>query len=223
MYPHIEKFIKDVLKENPVDLSMYKDPKFCTEMRMYALEKITFLILNLLRSRPPSKLASEISDVDHHGLNLLDYCLLAGLEDFGSIFSKLGCTNTIDTKKFSKTINQGLNKDNPPPMLAAINKSLQRINAELKKRKSLIWKKINYVIKKLPYKKHKFLILILSFGKIEVLKISIDDIEDLEENTRNNNLMGLKPNRLLFFNFASKAKNPETQVKKNYQRLSLVN
>lgn len=170
-----------------MDLSLYQDPKFCNEIRLYALEKTKFLLIDILRSRLPGEyngnhelfLSEGINTVDHNGLNLLDYCTLAGLNDFGGLFAKLGCTPTIDTVRFAKTINQPYDQNNIPLMISAINKAIKHINIDLKeysdkainkhsrkykKSKKTLWKKIKHVIKNFPYRNHKFAILLLSFG-----------------------------------------------------------
>lgn len=184
----IDKFIKDILSGQNVDLSLYVNPKFYIEMQLYALERIKFLLLDILRADLPYDdvkkhetflLSKGIHTIDHNELNLLDYCIIAGLDDIGCIFAKLGCRNSINSELFTKRINQGFTKNNLPPMVAAANKTLQHIKMDIKthddiftdlkhahgkKHKPTVWQKIKRTIKSFPYKDYKFSILILSFG-----------------------------------------------------------
>ena len=185
----IQDFIKSLLSNQNIDLSLYKSTVFCEKIELFALEKIKSILLNILASHLPHErvgstdpffLSEEINKPDHDGLTLLDYCSIAGLHDMGRIFAKLGCKNNIDTNAINKNINAFYTEDlNKPKLVRNINSAFESIEQGKQEYKDnplankspidgvanpTIWQKFKHIVKNFPYNQHKFAILVLLFG-----------------------------------------------------------
>lgn len=185
----IRQFIKQVLTSNDANLSPYDDPIFCKKMKLYALEKIKYLLLDILRSHLPHEhvgsndpfyLSSYINTVDREGLNLVDYCALAGFDEMGCLYAKLGGVNSIDLNRIQQKL---IDKDSlqleHSEMIDNILETKVKIEEAISEYKNspintrpmigggpnpTIWQKIKHVVVNFPYNHHKFSIFILLFG-----------------------------------------------------------
>ena len=109
----IKLFIKKLLVEKRVPAIMLEDPRMYSKLKIYALERIKHLILNILserahKNRLPNHVAKclreQINTVDYLGFNVLDYCVIAGLEDLAFEFCKIGAKNTVNLLEIKSTL-----------------------------------------------------------------------------------------------------------------------
>jgi hypothetical protein len=93
----VTKFINKLSNNETLDLSQYKDPRFCKELELYTLKKIQALLIKLSETHLSFEgrsarfyLSTYINNIDANGLNMLDYCLIAGLDNLPMMFAVLG-------------------------------------------------------------------------------------------------------------------------------------
>jgi len=189
MAHNIHKFIKQLLSSNEANLDLYHDPAFCKEMKLYALDKIKYLLLDILRAHLPHEhvgsndpffLSSSINTVDQEGLNLTDYCILAGLDDMGCIYAKLGGINSINLNQIQQTLSNNSSSElGNSEMINNIVETKLKVEKAISEYKNnplgekpmiygssnpTLWQKIKHVVINFPYSHHKFSIFILLFG-----------------------------------------------------------
>jgi len=124
----VATFIKKLSKGETLDLSQYKDPRFCKDLKRLTLKKIQALLIELseihlhFEGKPDRfYLSSFINRTDSNGLNLLDYCAIAGLEHFPMLFAVLGCELHQNVQRLYESLQVYYDIENAPRLVLKIN------------------------------------------------------------------------------------------------------
>lgn len=130
----VAAFIRKLSNNETLDLSQYQDPKFCKDLETYTLKKIKSLLIELaeihlsFEGRPDRfYLSTFINRVDNNGLNILDYCLVAGLDNFPMLFAALGCELHQNVLNLHTELQLYYDIENSPKSIFKINNAFIEI------------------------------------------------------------------------------------------------
>jgi hypothetical protein len=172
-------FIVALKNGEALNLSLYKDPKFCQDLQRYALKKVQSLLIELSEihlhfegSHERFYLSSFINRTDKDGFNMLDYCVIAGLDQFPLLFAVLGCDLHENIKNMHKSLQEYYDIEDAPKIITKINKVAQEIEQGIKQNhqtpliKDIKLKPLQRYIKKFCgyLKSHKIAIFLISVG-----------------------------------------------------------
>lgn len=175
----VAAFINTIKNGEAVDLTLYKDPRFCKDLRIDASKKIQALLAELLEihlhfetRKDHFYLSSFINKTDANGFNMLDYCVIAGLDQFSRLFSVLGCEPHKNVVNLHSSLREYYNVENAPSIIYKIRAAyfdiergkLQNIQTPLnqnKKTKSGRW---HFSKLKLFCKNHKIPLIFICIG-----------------------------------------------------------
>jgi hypothetical protein len=110
-------FINEALTSSSANLSNYKKEEFKVRVRIVAIESILALLQSINSAQMWAQSHDQVFDVENAinivnpitGLNMLDYCLVAGFDDFAIQLIRLGATSShIDSlqKNISHTFGE---------------------------------------------------------------------------------------------------------------------
>lgn len=114
-------FISNILSDPFIDLSVYKDKEYCKNLRKISHEHIHSILFQIhidqlnAESKGVIFELNKIINTKHKvtGCTMLDYCLIAGLDDLAMRLASLGCTNSTDTKIFTQNLQNHYTNDRP--------------------------------------------------------------------------------------------------------------
>lgn len=132
----VTTFIRKLVNNETLDLSQYNDPKFCKDLEKYTLKKIQALLIELAEIHlsfegKPDRfyLSTFINRVDNNGLNILDYCLIAGLDNFPMLFAVLGCELHQNILRLYTELQLYYDIENAPKAIFKINNAFTELTA----------------------------------------------------------------------------------------------
>ncbi len=173
-------FIKKVGKNETVELSLYKDSRFCKDLKRYALKKIQCLLLELSEIHLSFEgkndrfyLSGFISRTDSNGLNMLDYGAIAGLDSFPMLFATLGCELHQSINHLYENLQNYYDIEDMPESVIKINKVFaeieegkqQNLLTPLIKNKNLLPPLVGYGAKiRDRFKTHRIALLLITVG-----------------------------------------------------------
>jgi hypothetical protein len=121
-------FIRKLSNNEILDLYQYKDPRFCKDLKKYTLKKIQSLLIKLaeihlsFEGRPDRfYLSTFINRADNNGLNMLDYCIIAGLDEFPMLFAVLGCELHQNVVHLYESLQLSYDIEDAPKLIFKIN------------------------------------------------------------------------------------------------------
>jgi len=145
-----EQFIAKIFTDKDTDLSVYNDPKFCAALQLHCVNAIYMLLYITNKSQPVPKIVYDYFKAnsllnkrnDDTGLNIMDYCIIAGLNDFATKLNQIGCKPSQMTTQFQEKL-KSVFKESTPALVINTLAIFTMFAAELQKEtqaKSLVKK-----------------------------------------------------------------------------------
>lgn len=128
---NIEQFLHAVQNGEAVDFSLYKNPEFCKQLRLHVLTRIKILIFKTIRRSLSNKKTSQvINQVDRFGFSIMDYCIIAGLDEPAVMVLALGGQVSDRLDPFWSALTQQLDYNNLPESLSSMIALLESIDSQ---------------------------------------------------------------------------------------------
>lgn len=117
----LNDFISKVFSDPTVDLSLYKDKQFCLELQIKALRDTSDLLACLGRYQVLENCTAQPRSINRNintkhpvsDLSMLDYCIIAGLDDVALKLVKLGCKPSKSISNFKLLIDKNYPAERP--------------------------------------------------------------------------------------------------------------
>lgn len=117
----LSDFLTKIIPQLYADLNLYKNPPFCSALRKRALEDIESILFHIHNSQLKHSAAGrtfclrDAISMRHHAtqFTILDYCIIAGLDDIALRVASLGCETKVNLNQLQEKLSECFVEDEP--------------------------------------------------------------------------------------------------------------